>query len=223
MKRKLLLIMVLCAVLVLAGCMKADFHVKVNEDDSVDFNHVIAIQNEMLNLMDGENPIKKQDFADMGYKVEDYRQDGYTGIRISRHFKTLDEMNTFNNKDKQQGETTFNITRENGFFKDKYVLKGNLDMTDMAEGKTGQDEMGMQEFMSHLDFKFNLTLPMKVTKHDASSVNGNTYTWELIAGQPNNMYLEAEKTNTVNIALVVGGAVILLTGIGYLLFCRKNS
>lgn len=85
------------------------------------------------------------------------------------------------------------------------------------------DEMGMQAFMSQLDFKFNLTMPMKVTKHDASKVNGNTYTWELVSGQPNNMRLEAEKIDMVNIALVVGGVVFILAGIGYLLFRRKKQ
>ncbi|MBA4603422.1 LppM family (lipo)protein [Thermoactinomyces mirandus] len=223
MKRKLLLTLVLCIVFVLSGCMKADFNVKVNEDGSVDLNHVIAVQNEMLSLMEGENPIQKQEFETMGYKAEDYRENGYTGVRVSKHFKTADEMNAFLNKQKQQGETTFNITKEEGFFKDKYVFKGNLDMTDMTEGNAGEDEMGMQAFMSQLDFKFNLTLPMKVTKHDASRVNGNTYTWELVAGQPNNMQLEAEKTNIANIALVVGGAVIVLAGIGYLLIRRKKQ
>lgn len=115
------------------------------------------------------------------------------------------------------------IKEDKSFFKTKYGVKSVFDFEDIME--TEEDENISKEIedsiLSQLDLTFNLELPVKAGKNNASEIKDNDKKlhWDFTPGIKNNVEIEFTKTNYLNIILLVVGILLI---IGFLLFIRKK-
>lgn len=88
-------------------------------------------------------------------------------------------------------------------------MKSVFDFEDIMESE--EDENISKEIedsiLSQLDLTFNLELPVKAGKNNASEIkdNGKKLHWDFTRGIKNNVEVEVTKTNYLNIILLVVG------------------
>lgn len=102
-------------------------------------------------------------------------------------------------------------------------MKSVFDFEDIIE--TEEDENFSKELedsiFSQLDLTFNLDLPVKAGKNNATEIkdNGKKLHWSFIPGIKNNVEVEFTKTNYLNITLLFFGVLLI---VGFILFLRKK-
>lgn len=207
--------------ILLSGCIKVDTNLKVNSDSSGDLTLIYALDKQLANS-ETKNQIEtmKNEARDQGYKVFGYSSEKYFGVKIKKHYDNLKNLKA------PSGNTDLfeiDIKEDKRFFKTKYELKSVFDFEDIIE--TEEDELITKELedsiLSQLDLTFNLELPVKAGKNNASEIkdNGKKLYWSFIPGIKNNVEVEFTKTNYLNIILVFVGVLLI---VGFLLFIRKK-
>ena len=86
MKKKFKTIVALLLVAVMmTGCMKAEFNLKIAKDD-VTISYIMGIQKEYVGMMGDQDPVKEEraDAEKAGFKVSDYSDDKYQGIKATK-------------------------------------------------------------------------------------------------------------------------------------------
>jgi hypothetical protein len=147
--------------------------------------------------------------------------DGYSGIRVTKHFKNVDEMmksDLFAGADSTMGEgaeSTFSASETKGFFSSTYEVEMKMDASAaMASAETGDEatDAMVKAMMDEIEMQFVVTMPVKASSHNATSVSadGLTYTWDMKLTGANDMTLTASVPNMNNILLVAGGAALAL-------------
>ncbi|WP_144268086.1 hypothetical protein [Demequina sp. NBRC 110055] len=163
------LILALVAALALAGCLRVDMDVTLNEDDTVSGTVLMAVQSgagDLLGVSDDE--LIDQMLGDVGGDlaqgdVSDYAEDGYVGKQV-----TFDHQ-PFSALDFDSDELS--ITREG----DDYLVEGSLAASDDA-GDLG-------ELPSDATMTLSLTFPGDVTETNGElDSSGHTVTWDLLRG-----------------------------------------
>jgi LPXTG-motif cell wall-anchored protein len=223
-------------VVLMTGCMQADYHLTINKDYSGDLAYKIGISSDIMKLTKNsgaEDPLAKfsEEYKTAGYKVKKFKSGGYEGIIVSKAFKDVRKadisLRTETTKN-LKGDTKISYNQKKGFFSTKATGTIEVDMTtDTLAKELGQTEgqVGDLAMMGNsLDMTFTLTLPGKASKHNATKVSdgGKTLTWKLKFGKINKLHVEANAPNTTNIALVIGGAVIVLGG-AYVALRRRKA
>ncbi|WP_251152672.1 hypothetical protein [Cellulosimicrobium sp. Marseille-Q4280] len=167
--------------LFLAGCMRIDMDLTLNEDDTADGTIVMAISDETAEAL-GQDPqaLWDQMGSEMegelppGATQEPYAEDGYTGTRMTYTGQPISDMST--------GATDeLSITREG----DEFVVSGSMDMSDEEMGMDGtdpeSDEMTRQ-MMEGFEVSISITFPGEVAETNGE-VDGNTVTWTPVIGE----------------------------------------
>ncbi|WP_170227367.1 LppM family (lipo)protein [Cellulosimicrobium cellulans] len=182
--------------LFLAGCMRMDMALTLNEDDTFDGSVVMAFSDELATSM-GSDPQELWD--QMGSEMESelpegatqepYAQDGYTGTKITYADQPISQLSS-------AGADSISVAREG----DEYVVSGSMDMTgeefNPDTGDATSDEL-TQQMMDSLDIKISITFPGEVAESNGE-VDGNTVTWTPVVGEVNEM--------TARGSAVAGGA-----------------
>ncbi|MEK3909931.1 DUF3153 domain-containing protein [Paenibacillus sp. FSL H7-0331] len=232
MNKKWLLFVILSSVIILlSSCVKGDFHVTVNRDQSAELDYKLALSSQLIGLMSMNSANKtdmlgelKKNFETDGYQVSQYKDGDYQGVQAKKHVKDVKEIkNVGVNQGSINAENKIDMTVDKGFIFNTHHLIGNFDLSSMkADAK---DTMGLQKMMiSQIDLKFTLTLPDKAEQQNASRVldDGKTYQWDLLAGANNEVNLDIKAPNTVNVSILVAVVVILIAAIIFLLLRRKK-
>ena len=125
MKRFLLLSII---VLLLNGCVKNNVTMRINNDKSMNLEVSILVKEEYKDTLTGS--FKPSDLENNGFKVSTTNKDDYSGYKITKSFKNIDELSKSNNETSDISnilESSFDysklFTRESGFFKDTYSAK----------------------------------------------------------------------------------------------------
>ena len=207
--------------ILLTGCVKVETNFKVNSNNSGDLTLVYALDKQLANT-ETKNQIEtmKNEARDQGYKVSSYSSEKFFGVKIKKHY------DNFKNIKAPSGNTDLfeiDIKEDKRLFKTKYDVKSVFDFEDIIEIE--EDEIITKELedsiLSQLDLTFNLELPVKAGKNNASEIkdNGKNLYWNFIPGIKNYVEVEFTKTNYLNIILVVVGLLLI---VGFLLFIRKK-
>lgn len=207
--------------ILLTGCVKVETNFKVNSNNSGDLTLVYALDKQLANT-ETKNQIEtmKNEARDQGYKVSGYSSEKYFGVKIKKHYGNLKNIKA------PSGNTDLfeiDIKEDKRFFKTKYDVKSVFDFEDIIE--TEEDEIITKELedsiLSQLDLTFNLELPVKAGKNNATEIkdNGKNLYWSFIPGIKNYVEVEFTKTNYLNITLVFAGVLLI---VGFLLFIRKK-
>ncbi|WP_248924438.1 LppM family (lipo)protein [Paenibacillus hamazuiensis] len=224
-RQKILTLSVLSfLIIMLTGCVKADFHITVNKDSSAELDYKIGISAQVAGLMaagkDAKDPLQdmRQQFEQQGFTVIQYREGDYIGINAKKHQSDIKELksignlnpNLGNQKD-NSGANSMNIDVQNGLFYTTYSYKGALDLSTLKPD--ANDTMGIQKAMlNQMDLKVTLTLPVTAEEQNASRVldDKKTYQWDLLPGSNNEIVLKTKVLNVTNIVVLIIVLVIVL-------------
>ncbi|MFD5333927.1 LppM family (lipo)protein [Cellulosimicrobium cellulans] len=182
--------------LFLAGCMRMDMALTLNEDDTFDGSVVMAFSDE---LAESANMDPQEMWDSMGSEMESelpegatqepYAQDGYTGTKITYTDQPISQLSS-------AGADSISVTREG----DEFVVSGSMDMTgeefNPDTGDATSDQL-TQQMMDSLDIKISVTFPGEVAESNGE-IDGNTVTWTPVVGETNEM--------TARGSAVAGGA-----------------
>lgn len=136
--KKILKISLLCISLMFltSGCMKINYDMTINRNKSIDFSALSAY---LEDLGENESIFSKEEMEELskkGVTVSDYKEDGYVGYRLFKHFDNIDDVsdkeNVTNNIEDffdEKPQKTYFFKIEKGFLKNKY--KAYFDVSNM--------------------------------------------------------------------------------------------
>lgn len=124
----------LCVLALLStGCVKYNAKMDIKRDKSINYEIIYAIQASLSDsgqVMDEEGV---KELKDNGYTVENYNEDGYTGFKISKKIKNIDDVSDTNEvifslSDDASKKDIKIFTVKKGLFKNTYKAKFSFDM-----------------------------------------------------------------------------------------------
>ena len=182
MKKRLFALCLMLALAVgLTGCIRVDTTLKVNSNKTVDVRTLFAFNTEMMPMEEGdENPAgpsqeEIDELEKQGFTYEAYSQDGFTGYTLTK--KGID-INAINGNDTGLESLLDGISVK---------VDGNhvtVDVSALSEEEYEESGEVFGQLKSYGGYmNFNLEIPSKTTKHNATSVSkdGKTLTWDLTA------------------------------------------
>jgi flagellar basal body-associated protein FliL len=205
-KKRILAILLVLLVFLLAGCIKSTISVNVNPDGSGTSKIIMGLSKQYQAMVEQEGTSVKDMFSEasneftaQGYTVADYSDDKYVGVALTKEFQNLNDA----------GLEGLDITVSDTEPK-TVKINGTVDTSSELQSQ-GQDPATLAS-MGDLEMSFEITLPGPASTHNATSVTGNTYKWDLL--QQQNIQLEAtlsgaSSTNWLLIGGIVGGVLII--------------
>ncbi len=203
-KARALLVSVIC-VLCLTGCVRFNASVTVKSNGKLDVSMLFAVV-DMSDYGMGEGTItadQMQEFIDEGWEVEEYAQEGFQGVIVSKKNISPDELSSSmqNNQNDLTGELGALDFNKDGL---KYVLDWKV-----FEEKEAQEMESYKSFltMSGGYMKLTVTLPVKPSASNATYVSddGKTLEWDLLnLGPDQSIHLEF---TLINMGLIIGVCV----------------
>ncbi|MCT9871213.1 LppM family (lipo)protein [Paenarthrobacter aurescens] len=222
-KRAMGVVGVLLAVMVaLTGCVKLNMSVKVNNEKSVDYEVVYAIQksvlgdksfDEFMESNGGGSGSQEMDIPD-GATVVDYEDEKYKGKRI-----TAANLDPAKLAESSSSENPFELKKEGDF----YVLSmGGVTGADSSDPQASSMAKSMFDEAS---VKF--TFPGKVVEAKGATVDGNTATFDMLSINETVVQAKAEANAgvpmwiiwTLVALLVIAAALVLL----FVLLRRRSA
>ena len=237
--RKLKIVAIFFVMLLFAGCMKSKTEVTVNSNGSVDVAYTTAMSKKVIEDLgnsggEGSSNTEtlseddKKKLEEKGYSIENYDDGDYTGFKVIKHYNSIDEISTTEDVEIStnlvEDENTKLFTVKKGFFANTYKTKitANKEKGSLEQIKTYQtDEYA--DYFKGLELSYNITLPSKATSNNATSVNGNTYTWDLTTFDKDTIEYEFTLLNITNIAIVCVGAALIIGGIAFIVIKKKTK
>lgn len=220
------------------GCMKANVEMEIKSDKSMNVSLISAVSDELLKMAE-ENGSDASNFSiindediekykENGFLVEDYKKDGFTGAKITKNIKNIDDIShkeTSNNNImsifEENSQKQYYFIVEAGFFKNKYKAVFNSkdltsdipDASEYSDDEVGMDSKELKQMMDSMESKFVLTLP-KASKNnnaDIVSEDGKTLTWNFIQDNPKEtIEFEFELINRGSTYSVIAGVSLLV-------------
>ncbi len=231
--------------LVLSACtIRLDVDLVVNEDESGSFALFMGFDEEFQELMEqggGEemNITEALGSAPEGWTVEEVTEDGFEGMRISTDYSSFEDLEA---KLGGLGEGTdvgvggdflsdFGLTREGDEFRfeadSSGVSDGIGDALSQSDGGDMMSGMDMSSLLGDLfEIRFNLTLPGSIGANNATSVNGNTLTWEVDLTDEGGTFEAVSTVGGGSSAMLLGGAAVaaaVVAGIGVAAMRRRKT
>ncbi|MDI2036129.1 LppM family (lipo)protein [Paenarthrobacter nitroguajacolicus] len=220
-KRAMGVVGVLIAVMVaLTGCVKLNMSVKVNNEKSVDYEVVYAIQKSVLGDKSFDDFMKSNGGGSQemdipeGATVVDYEDDKYKGKRI-----TAVNLDPAKLAESSSSENPFDLKKEGDF----YVM--SMGSVTGADGSDPEASSMAKSMFDEASVKF--TFPGKVVEAKGATVEGNTATFDMLSINESAVQVKAEANPgipmwiiwTLVSVLVVAAALVLL----FVLLRRKSA
>lgn len=200
-KIRALLIFIICT-MCLTGCVRFNTNITIKKNGKADVSMLLAMVDMSEYGYDGQSLTdqEKQDYIDQGWTVEDYSKDGFSGFVLSKNDVELSELRDSMETTQQDvsGENSSISFTKQGL---KYVMDWQI--FDKEEGEQ------ISAYKSYFNMtggymKMTITLPVKPSNHNATSVSsdGKTLEWDLLnLGSDQNIHLEFV---LINIGLIIG-------------------
>ena len=183
-RRRLLstaLLLALCSV-ALTGCFRLELSVKVHEDGSGVFTAVRAFEDSFLSLV-GETPegdLFGLDDVPPGAAVEEYRQDGFTGQRVSIEIPDVEQLPQFLEDFDGMDELVqhLQVEREGDGWRFTAImpLPGEEIASELGSGDSIDQ---LESFLESASYTVRLALPGEITDHNADRVEEDELVWDL--------------------------------------------
>ena len=237
MKKSCKVLCLMLIVFMMSGCVKANIDMSINKDKSMKLSVTSAVDQSLLQqygsegLMDEET---KNEAENNGFKVDEYSDGSMKGYTLSKKFKNIDDISSdkkvnFDLEKLMNEENAQIFTVKQGFFKNTYTvtmenntsseLESQMDFGDSTT--YGQDNsmdfssnIDLSSISSNMDMKFNVTLPYKAIKSNATSTenDGKKLVWDLMNQNLQNIEFQFDLYNMNNVYLTAGivGAIIII-------------
>ena len=205
------LLALLTSVVVLTGCIRVEFGIRLNDDGSGDISILSALNTEAMSALGGDlgaetgNPLGDLDGADLppGAAVEEYDEDGFVGVRATFPFAAGDDVKDTIDAllsdagDGLSGEPAgldgpferFDLRRDgSGWRFDAVVPPLNPEAPSGGGGSALGGEFA-ELLLEDASFTIRLELPGDVVEHNADDVDGGALVWSLdfFSDQPRNL------------------------------------
>lgn len=220
MRKVLSLIAVMAILLVaLTGCVSVNYEVTLNKDGTADVAYIYGFEKEMLEQLGASAEDMTSDMKanaeTSNYQIEAYSDDKIEGFKAKKHIENLSELSledafgSENVKDSEENK----IKIEKKGSKTVYSQNASIDLSEMDESTE-----------SMVTMKYVIKLPVKVGENNASEVSedGKTLTWNLKAGETNEISFEAE-SNYLTTIIMISIAVLLVIIILIVVFLNKGK
>lgn len=222
MKKVLSLISVMAILLItLTGCVTVNYEVTLNKDGTADVAYIYGFEKETLEQLETSAEEMTSDMRENAeaseYEIETYSDDKIEGFKAKKHIENLadisleDAFGSENVKDSEENQ----IKIEKKGLKTVYSQNANIDLTSMDESTA-----------SMVTMNYVIKLPVKVGDNNASEVSedGKTLTWNLKAGEINEINFETSKSSsTILIIAVVAIVVVIAVVLIFSKKAKKNS
>ena len=235
-------------VFMMSGCVKANIDMSINKDKSMKLSVTSAVDQSLLQqygsegLMDEET---KNEAENNGFKVDEYSDGSMKGYTLSKEFKNIDDISSdkkvnFDLEKLMNEENAQIFTVKQGFFKNTYTvtmenntsseLESQMDFGDSTT--YGQDNsmdfssnIDLSSISSNMDMKFNVTLPYKAIKSNATSTenDGKKLVWDLMNQNLQNIEFQFELYNMNNVYLTAGIAAAIIIIIIIVIVSKKRK
>jgi hypothetical protein len=217
-----LVIALLLSTILLTGCVKMDLALEINSDKTVSGTLIYAISDALSELgTTSEDTDPTADLFDTsaeGVTVSEYKEDGYTGTKI-----TLDRVpiSAFN---KQGGESGgFQIIRDENLI----TLKGELDLSSGDTDDSDISEWGdalAKSLFATADLNISVKFPVKVLSTTGTiSEDGRTVSWKPQLGEKVDLTTTVELPNRNSILIGIAAAALLLLIIAFLVVFKVRG
>ncbi len=220
MKKVLSLISIMAILLIaLTGCVSVNYEVTLNKDGTADVAYIYGFEKETLQQLGASAEDMTSDMKDnaetSNYQIEAYSDDKIEGFKAKKHIENLSEISledafgSENVKDSEENQ----IKIEKKGSKTFYSQKASIDLSEMDESTA-----------SMVTMKYVIKLPVKVGENNASEVSedGKTLTWNLKAGETNEISFEAE-SNYLTTIIMISIAILLVIIILIVVFLNKGK
>jgi len=212
----------LLSTILLTGCVKMDLALEINSDKTVSGTLIYAISDALSELgTTSEDTDPTADLFDTsaeGVTVSEYKEDGYTGTKI-----TLDRVpiSAFN---KQGGESGgFQIIRDENLI----TLKGELDLSSGDTDDSDISEWGdalAKSLFATADLNISVKFPVKVLSTTGTiSEDGRTVSWKPQLGEKVDLTTTVELPNRNLILIGIAAAALLLLIIAFLVVFKVRG
>jgi hypothetical protein len=140
-----------------------------------------------------EELFNKQKYIDNGFKVEDYDDGSYAGIKVIAEFASIDSVSDPSIDIIELTELVNNKVEDIKLFKSEKVENGtkytanftyNLD-DDSLKDATSSYNVDISSYGDIMELEYSITLPYKLENENSTSHSGNTYKWKLTFGEVN--------------------------------------
>lgn len=215
----LILIMIL-ALIVLTGCVDVNYEVTLNKDGTADIAYIYGFEKASLeqlgtNVEDMTSDMK-QNAKESGYTIETYADDEIEGFKAKKHVENLSDVSleeAFGASYIKDSEENKLKIEKNGM-KTTYSQNANIDLTSLDETTA-----------SMVTLKYTVNLPVKAGENNADEVSngGKTLTWNLTAGEANEVSFNASSNMLTTIILAVVIALVVIAIVVIVVVAVKNK
>lgn len=169
--------------LALSGCIRVEFAIRVDEDGSSSFSGILAY-GDALAAMAGDAAGELIDGSGLpdGASVEEYRADGYRGIRFTMSGEVADLIEGVATAGPDGGGPfdSFDLLREG----DEWIFDAVLRPLGEAapDGGGGLDALGAglaESLFADGWFRVRLELPGEIVDHNADRIEDGALVWEI--------------------------------------------
>lgn len=205
------LLTALCA-LVLTGCIRVELSFTVDEDGSGTVDMVVAVDEALLAASDESADDMFGDVDDLppGAVVDEYREDGFVGQRISVPVPDMElAAESLGGADDMTDAVDFEFAREGDNW------RFTMDVPPLVEelaGENGDFTAGLTAaVVNSAEFRVRVSLPGEVTEHNANRIENGVLVWELdlMGKEPRTLSARSETAGVGPVVLVVAaGAAV---------------
>jgi hypothetical protein len=228
MRRLALLGLVVLSVLA-AGCFRVEMAIRLHDDGSGVMTLLAAVDEALVEAASSSGAPASTPLADItaeelppGATIEEYRQDGFVGSRITVPFEAEDDVAAALEALFEQsaaggpGETGSPGIEDLVFRRDGDGWRFEARMDAPSPGGTGApDEAMARFFLRDASFKIRILLPGKVVEHNADEVGADgELVWDidLLAEEPRVLAARSEAVRATRdfLPYAFGGGVLLV-------------
>ena len=215
MKKIKYLLLVIAFIFLTTGCVEFKSTMEIKKDKSMDFSIRYALDTSYFGNEANIKPEEKKKMEKQGFTVKDYKKDKMKGVELTKTVKNIDDVSSTKATQyslsgvvsvKNKSDKLFKV--EKGFFKNHYIAKYDFNMGDSS----ASNGSNMSSYLSNMDLSFDVKVPYKALKNNASKVSKDkkTLKWDLTDSKIKSIEFEFELYNTTNIIIcVVSGIVII--------------
>ncbi len=235
-KKVLLIFLLLLLTFSAAGCLRLQTNIDLEMDGSGNIDYDLGLNSMLYQMVQLDDDMSleqlKQRAEERGYRVDNYEDEEFTGLKMDKDFASIEELQqeleilgilapgALQNGDELEEalEENLEFNYEEGIFTNRFMVDVKLDMRE--EGMLEEfEQLVSQVVYDQLDLGLSLNLPIPARGHNAdiSEDNDRYLYWDFQAGQMNEIYLEGVVLNWINIIIagVVGLIILLLVVIRY--------
>ncbi len=190
--RKLKWLVLLFIVVLLSGCVKYDTEMKVGMDKSITITSISSIQKEYAELQQNDDAEEIKKFQDNGYDAENYQDDKYQGIKLTKKYDSIDMISSPNCGmveltdifEKKADEIVLFKSQKQGSVT---TYTANFTYNLKEEDIEAQGDVDYSEYGSTMIFEYSFSLPDNVTivsdNADSKTNNDKTLNWKINFGE----------------------------------------